>query len=252
MTFLQILKIKFVLCSIIMAFASFCLMISRKICRLIENSTICLIGHSFSCNLQFFGFKNQFVLRLFRELVANVNRKAVSSSSCVGDLETKHPTCCTEPYRQPDLVQYLEKSQVTGKRSRKCGVSAVKSDSSGTLKESQLEYQTHSTDVSASELRSQKKYIQNQKSSTFSPSNDSHGVCAKSGSVDASITSKTVDEVKDCLHSVYSSEHFNNEVCNKDESVFISSHNSAAMRGTMLSEEEPVRSYSIFLFLSTI
>ncbi|KAK1389841.1 hypothetical protein POM88_018019 [Heracleum sosnowskyi] len=200
-------------------------------------------GKRYSCKIdgvEFFGFKNQFVLRLFRELVANVNRKAVSSSSCVGYLEKKHQTCSTEPCRQPDLVQYLEKSQVTGKRSRKSGVSAVKSVSSGTLIKSQLENRTHSTDVPALELRSEKKYIQNQKSSTCSPSsNDSHGVCTKSGSVDASITSKTVDEVKDCLHSAYSSEQFNKEFCNKDESVFISSHNSASMRGTMLNEEEP-------------
>lgn len=128
----------------------------------------------------------------------------------------------------------------------------MKSVSSSTLKNSQLEYRTCSTDVPASELRSQKKYIRNQKSSTCSPPDDSHGVCIKSGSVDASVTSKTVDEEKDCLHSVFSSEHFNKEVCNKDESVFISSHNSAALRGTMLNEEEPVRSYSIFFFLSSI
>lgn len=128
----------------------------------------------------------------------------------------------------------------------------MKSISSGTLEKSQLEYRAYSTDVPASELRSQKKYIRNQKSSTCSPSNDSHGVCIISGSVDASVTSKAVDEKKDSLHSVYSSEHFNKEVCNEDESVFISSHNSAAMRGNMLNDEEPVRSYSRFLFLSSI
>ncbi|KAL8120980.1 uncharacterized protein LOC141724995 isoform X2 [Apium graveolens] len=199
-------------------------------------------GKRSSCKIdgvEFFGFKNQFVLRLFRELVANVNRKAASSSSCEEDLETKHQTRCTEPCRQPDLVQYLEKPQVTGKRSRKCGVSAVKSVSSETLEKSQLEYRTHSTDVPASEFRSQKKYIRNPKSSTCSSPIDSHGVCIKSGSIDASVTSKTIDEEKECLHSVYSPEHFNKEVCNKDESVFMSSHNSAAMRDTMLNEEEP-------------
>uniref|UniRef100_A0A164STK5 Uncharacterized protein n=1 Tax=Daucus carota subsp. sativus TaxID=79200 RepID=A0A164STK5_DAUCS len=183
-----------------------------------------LKGPSFT----FFGFKNQFVLRLFRELVANVNRKAASSNNCEGDLETKHQTRCTEPCRKHDLVQYLEKPEVTGKRSRRCGVSAVKSI-----------YGTRSNAVPAPELRSQKKNIQSQKNCSCSPSNDSHGVCNKLGTIDASKTSKTIDEQKDCLHLVYSSEHFNNEICKEDVSVFVSSHEHAAMTGSMFNEKEP-------------
>ncbi|XP_017216175.1 uncharacterized protein LOC108193855 isoform X1 [Daucus carota subsp. sativus] len=188
-------------------------------------------GKRYSCKIdgvEFFGFKNQFVLRLFRELVANVNRKAASSNNCEGDLETKHQTRCTEPCRKHDLVQYLEKPEVTGKRSRRCGVSAVKSI-----------YGTRSNAVPAPELRSQKKNIQSQKNCSCSPSNDSHGVCNKLGTIDASKTSKTIDEQKDCLHLVYSSEHFNNEICKEDVSVFVSSHEHAAMTGSMFNEKEP-------------
>ena len=109
-------------------------------------------------------------------------------------------------------------------------------------------YGTHSNAVPAPELGSQKKNIQSQKNCTCSPSNDSHGVCNKLGSIDASKTSKTIDEQKDCLHLVYSSEHFNNEICHEDVSVFVSSHEHAATTGSMFNEKEPVRSYPIVLF----
>lgn len=117
---------------------------------------------------------------------------------------------------------------------------------------SSLEYQTHSTTVPASEVESQRKYIQNQKSSTCSPSNDSQGVCNVPGNVDASINLKIVEKEEDCLHSVHSSEDFNRKVCNEDESVFISSRNRADMTGTVFNEEEIVRSFTAVLLLSSI
>lgn len=72
---------------------------------------------------QFFGFRNPFVQRLLRELVANVNGTAeqtlLSASFCNrasgAENDTRLPDSCT----YPDLLPYLEKLQTTGKRSRK-------------------------------------------------------------------------------------------------------------------------------------
>ncbi|KAJ0037653.1 hypothetical protein Pint_23475 [Pistacia integerrima] len=70
---------------------------------------------------QFFGFKNSFVQRLLRELVANVNgtaeRNLLSSSLCNGapDREhDKHPDACINL----DLQSDIERTKITNKRSR--------------------------------------------------------------------------------------------------------------------------------------
>ncbi|RVX02616.1 hypothetical protein CK203_016550 [Vitis vinifera] len=78
---------------------------------------------SFNVVTQFFGFRNPFVQRLLRELVANVNGTAeqtlLSASFCNrasgAENDTRLPDSCT----YPDLLPYLEKPQTTGKRSRK-------------------------------------------------------------------------------------------------------------------------------------
>ncbi|KAJ9707739.1 hypothetical protein PVL29_000014 [Vitis rotundifolia] len=85
-----------------------------------------LHGKRLSCKIdgvEFFGFKNPFVQRLLRELVANVNGTAeqtlLSASFCNrasgAENDTQLPDSCT----YPDLLPYLEKPQTTGKRSRK-------------------------------------------------------------------------------------------------------------------------------------
>ncbi|XP_019074824.1 uncharacterized protein LOC100268093 isoform X3 [Vitis vinifera] len=85
-----------------------------------------LHGKRLSCKIdgvEFFGFRNPFVQRLLRELVANVNGTAeqtlLSASFCNrasgAENDTRLPDSCT----YPDLLPYLEKPQTTGKRSRK-------------------------------------------------------------------------------------------------------------------------------------
>lgn len=73
--------------------------------------------------MQFFGFKNAFVQRLLRELVANDGGTAGQSSSTSNSLTeasaTVHEIQYTEPRKHPDLLPNSEKPRVTGKRSRK-------------------------------------------------------------------------------------------------------------------------------------
>ncbi|KAA3460845.1 DNA binding protein [Gossypium australe] len=84
-------------------------------------------GKRFSCKIdgvEFFGFKNPFVQRLLRELVANVNgtaeRSLLSSSFCNGasrmDNDNGSSTVCTAS----DLLPYLARPQIRKKRSTRC------------------------------------------------------------------------------------------------------------------------------------
>ncbi|XP_022878359.1 uncharacterized protein LOC111396224 isoform X9 [Olea europaea var. sylvestris] len=94
----------------------------KKSCSRIKS----LHGKRFSCKIdgvEFFGFKNAFVQRLLRELVANDGGTAGQSSSTSISLteasDTVHEIQYTEPRKHPDLLPNSEKPQVTGKRSRK-------------------------------------------------------------------------------------------------------------------------------------
>ncbi|KAK7346135.1 hypothetical protein VNO80_20650 [Phaseolus coccineus] len=72
--------------------------------------------------LEFFGFKNQSIQRLLRELVTNVNeiaeRSLVSPNIREGVARTNNDNCCPNLGAYPDLLHYLGKQHVTGKRSR--------------------------------------------------------------------------------------------------------------------------------------
>lgn len=80
--------------------------------------------------MQFFGFKNQLVQRLLRELVANVNgtaeRSLFSSSSVNGPSKTEHDS------RHSDACTYPD----TGKRSRKREILSTTSVGGARLKRS--------------------------------------------------------------------------------------------------------------------
>ncbi|RDY07457.1 hypothetical protein CR513_08430, partial [Mucuna pruriens] len=73
-------------------------------------------------SIELFGFKNQFIQRLLREQVTNVNGKAerslVSPNVCDGVTRTDNDDCCPNVGAYPDLVHCLAKPRVTGKRSR--------------------------------------------------------------------------------------------------------------------------------------
>ncbi|XP_047170915.1 uncharacterized protein LOC124839211 isoform X2 [Vigna umbellata] len=72
--------------------------------------------------LEFFGFKNQSIQRLLRELVTNVNeiaeRSLVSPNTYEGVARADHDDCCPNVGTYPDLLLYLGKPHVTRKRSR--------------------------------------------------------------------------------------------------------------------------------------
>ncbi|KAL0396900.1 UNVERIFIED_CONTAM: hypothetical protein Scaly_0138400 [Sesamum calycinum] len=83
-------------------------------------------GKRFSCKIdgvEFFGFKNTFVQRLMRELVANVGGTAEQSSLpsnfSSGACEGIHQLPCKASGPDPDLLKYLARPRITGKRSRK-------------------------------------------------------------------------------------------------------------------------------------
>ncbi|XP_062111488.1 uncharacterized protein LOC133822987 isoform X2 [Humulus lupulus] len=99
-------------------------------------------GKRFSCNIdgvEFFGFKNPFVQRLLREMVANVSGTAeqnlLSSSSCTEapkeDLISHGSDACNLPY--------LASSHITGKRSRRREITSIKSSSKVNRKRSRPE-----------------------------------------------------------------------------------------------------------------
>ncbi|XP_042501925.1 uncharacterized protein LOC122079475 isoform X2 [Macadamia integrifolia] len=78
---------------------------------------------SFYDDIQLFGFRNPFVQRLLRELVANINGTAEQSlpfASFFNDASAReHETRFPDSFTCPDLLPYLEKPLITGKRSRK-------------------------------------------------------------------------------------------------------------------------------------
>ncbi|KAL0424869.1 UNVERIFIED_CONTAM: hypothetical protein Sradi_1021700 [Sesamum radiatum] len=83
-------------------------------------------GKRFSCKIdgvEFFGFKNTFVQRLIRELVANVGGTAEQSSLpsnfSSGACEGIHQLQCKASGPDPDLLKDLARPRITGKRSRK-------------------------------------------------------------------------------------------------------------------------------------
>ncbi|GLT36955.1 hypothetical protein SLA2020_113000 [Shorea laevis] len=81
-------------------------------------------GKRFSCKIdgvEFFGFKNPFVQRLFRELVTNVNGTAevnlLSSSFCNGASALEHGSLFEKSSTYPDLLSQLFRLKVKKKRS---------------------------------------------------------------------------------------------------------------------------------------
>ena len=85
-----------------------------------------MLKHFIKPYFQFFGFKNPFVQRLLREMVANVSGYAeqnlLSSNFCTEAPKTDDITCRSNASKSRDLLPYLERPKVTGKRSRRCEV----------------------------------------------------------------------------------------------------------------------------------
>ncbi|KAJ9174145.1 hypothetical protein P3X46_017205 [Hevea brasiliensis] len=83
-------------------------------------------GKRFSCKIdgiEFFGFRNPFVQRLLRELVANVNgiaeRSLLSSSFCNGASSMDDNNQYQDALTCSDVLPHLARPQVIGKRNKK-------------------------------------------------------------------------------------------------------------------------------------
>ncbi|MQL69097.1 hypothetical protein Taro_001422 [Colocasia esculenta] len=91
-------------------------------------------GKRFSCKIDgieasLFGFRNPFIQRLLRELVANIHgvaeQNVMASNNHSGTSPLKHDTQGAESHVHTDLLMFLQKQHGTRKRSRK-HVSAIK------------------------------------------------------------------------------------------------------------------------------
>ncbi|XP_057961058.1 uncharacterized protein LOC131153051 isoform X2 [Malania oleifera] len=101
--------------------------------------------------VEFFGFRNPFVQRLLRELVANVNgmaeRSLLSSSFCNGASGTEHDSQCPGSCTYADLLPYLERPQITKKRRRQHKIKKRKPDSGARLKRLQSQDLMYNSDA---------------------------------------------------------------------------------------------------------
>ncbi|XVE91644.1 hypothetical protein REPUB_Repub01dG0027700 [Reevesia pubescens] len=107
-------------------------------------------GKRFSCKIdgvEFFGFKNPFIQRLLRELVANVNgtaeRSLLSSGFCNGASRMEHDNRSSTICTAPDLLPYLAGSQIRKKRSSRCEIMQCKSVKGPGLKRARSRDLTH-------------------------------------------------------------------------------------------------------------
>lgn len=101
----------------------------------------------FALCVQFFGFKNPFVQRLLREMMANVSGTAeqnlLSSTFCKGAPKVDHNSYRPAQCKDQDLLPYLASSHVTGKRSRRREITSTKSSSKANLKRSRPQDPTY-------------------------------------------------------------------------------------------------------------
>lgn len=222
----------------------------------------------YACYVQFFGFKNQLVQRLLRELVANVNgtaeRSLLSSNFCNGasrtDHDIRHPDACTVP----DLLPFLAKPQNTGKRSRKREIISAKADNEARLKRSRPQDLVYDTDTSRLTQENQGNYNRGCFMPT-SASEEEYDVCKHPGALPASVHlisgsrgEKSHLSVKDemPLDSIGFSDHLRKEaVPTQEERELDDSENckSAGITNNLPAEEKPVSSSKFFFFwMSTL
>ncbi|KAL0003640.1 hypothetical protein SO802_011201 [Lithocarpus litseifolius] len=217
-----------------------------------------LNGKRFSSKIdgvEFFGFKNQLVQRLLRELVANVNgtaeRSLLSSNFCNGasrtDHDIRHPDACTVP----DLLPFLAKPQNKGKRSRKREIISAKAVNGARLKRSRPQDLVYDADTSRLTQENQRNY----NCGCFMPasaSEEEYDVCKHPGALPASVHlisgsrgEKSPLSVKDeiPLDSIGFSDHLREEaVPTQEERELDDSENckSAGITNNLPAEEKPL------------
>ncbi|CAI9756151.1 unnamed protein product [Fraxinus pennsylvanica] len=190
----------------------------KKSCSRIKS----LHGKRFSCKtdgLEFFGFKNAFVQRLLRELVANdggtAGQSSSTSNSRIEASDTVHEIQCTEPRKHPDLLPNSEKPRVTGKGSSKGKNIKVKPLIEANFEQHQPQNCMQNAEASNTRQRDQRNH-DNDNPLTFAASNKVCGI-SNSSEVTTGPNSESVVENEKCLfsaerglqsHSTDISDHF--------------------------------------------
>ncbi|KAK3027272.1 hypothetical protein RJ639_041218, partial [Escallonia herrerae] len=195
--------------------------------------------------VEFFGFKNPFVQRLLRELVANVSGTAesslLSSDLCNGASGTKQHTqsmeSCREFCTDADLLPQLGKPHFTGNRTRTNRITEMKSKSEASIKKLRSRDWKENADSSNPRKRSQKSH-NSRNSSISSFSNEKHDSRNSSAVLPASPNLETLIEEEKKLFSAKDgppaisfdySEHLKEEcLLPKDTEKLLSSENFAA------------------------
>ncbi|XP_058183113.1 uncharacterized protein LOC131301036 isoform X1 [Rhododendron vialii] len=199
-------------------------------------------GKRYSCNIEgieFFGFKNPFVQRLLRELVANVDGTAEQSflpSSCSnGDLGTKHHSQSTESCTSPDDQLHSAKPQIKGKRSRRGKPTTFNSTCEASFKKlrpKDQNLQMHNNDDTTNSRQGFQNYLNGRTSILYPDSNQEHDGSNDPEAMEASTSLETAvqrenDLVNDSL-PLESSQHFGHlgkELPPHKESNHVSSEN---------------------------
>lgn len=145
-------------------------------------------GKRYSCNrdgIEFFGFKNPFVQRLLRELVANVGGTAeqsrLPSSVSNSDFGTKHRSQYTASCTSSDVLLQPAKPQIKGKRSRKGKPTNVNLTCEASFKKPRPEDQMHKNDTADT-----RQGPNGRTSMILSDSNQEHDVCSNLEAMEAS------------------------------------------------------------------
>ncbi|KAK3039815.1 hypothetical protein RJ639_027128 [Escallonia herrerae] len=195
--------------------------------------------------VEFFGFKNPFVQRLLRELVANVSGTAesslLSSDLCNEASGTKQHTqsmeSCREFSTDADLLPQLGKPHFTGKRTRTNRITEMKSKSEASIKK--LRSRDWKENADSSNRRKRSQMGQNSRNSlTSSFSNEKHDSRNSSGFLPATPNLETLIEEEKKLFSAKDgppaisfdfSEHLKEEcLLPNDTEKLLSSENFAA------------------------
>lgn len=194
----------------------------------------------FACDTQFFGFKNPYVQRLLRELVANVNGTAepslLSTRIRDGVSGTKHNTECVESCTS-DLLPCLRKPVVAVK-SRKHKISKVKLVSEANVRRLRPQNQKQKSDASSSIQRIQRDHNGGSFSTSSASEEGYNPVLSASVKLVTAVKEKNNSSMAEdgfCLDSSGSSEHLREEgllpheerklVCPKDFIAIVEADN---------------------------
>lgn len=189
----------------------------------------------FLFSLQFFGFKNTFVQRLLRELVANTRgtpeQNFLSSISLRNETsEAVNQTELTVSKTDPSLLTHTEKPQSTGKRNMKGRTNNIKSTANTSLKKPRR--QNKSSNIKASHS-GQQEYGEH-----LPPFSSSKGSCNSAEALQESENLQTIIEREKVLVPVV-------ESFDKNDHLIVDSLSSQEGRKHLNCEtEKPVEEYT--------